>query len=98
LAKIPANIVEQIKNRADVLDVVSDVVQLKQRGRNYFGLCPFHDEKTPSFSVNPAKGIFHCFGCGKGGNAVTFIMEHENIEYVEALKRLAERYGFEISW
>lgn len=98
MAKIPANIVEQIKNRADVLDVVSDVVQLKQRGRNYFGLCPFHDEKTPSFSVNPAKGIFHCFGCGKGGNAVTFIMEHENIEYVEALKRLAERYGIEISW
>lgn len=98
MAKIPANIVEQIKNRADVLDVVSDVVQLKQRGRNYFGLCPFHEEKTPSFSVNPAKGIFHCFGCGKGGNAVTFVMEHENIDYVDALKRLAERYGIEIQW
>lgn len=98
MARIPANIVEQIKNRADVMDVVSDVVQLKQRGRNYFGLCPFHDEKTPSFSVNPAKGIFHCFGCGKGGNAVTFVMEHENIDYIEALKRLAERYGIEIKW
>jgi len=98
LALIPANIVEQIKSRADVLDVVSEVVQLKQRGRNYFGLCPFHEEKTPSFSVNPAKGIFHCFGCGKGGNAVSFVMEHENIEYVEALKRLAERYGIEIQW
>ena len=98
MAKIPANIVEQIKNRADVMDVVSDVVQLKQRGRNYFGLCPFHEEKTPSFSVNPAKGIFHCFGCGKGGNAVTFVMEHENIDYVDALKRLAERYGIEIQW
>lgn len=80
------------------MDVVSDVVQLKQRGRNYFGLCPFHDEKTPSFSVNPAKGIFHCFGCGKGGNAVTFVMEHEHIDYIEALKRLAERYGIEIKW
>lgn len=98
MARIPTNIVEQIKNRADILDVVSDVVQLKQRGRNYFGLCPFHDEKTPSFSVNPAKGIFHCFGCGKGGNAVTFIMEYENIDYVEALKRLADRYGIEIQW
>ncbi|RKY61966.1 MAG: DNA primase, partial [Candidatus Neomarinimicrobiota bacterium] len=98
MARIPAGIVEQIKQRADILDVVSDVVQLKQRGRNYFGLCPFHDEKTPSFSVNPAKGIFHCFGCGKGGNAVTFIMEYENIEYVEALRRLADRYGIRIEW
>ena len=98
MARIPSITVEQIKNRADVLEIVSDVVQLKQRGRNYFGLCPFHEEKTPSFSVNPSMGIFHCFGCGKGGNAITFVMEHENIDYVEALKRLAERYGIQIEW
>lgn len=98
MARIPSITVEQIKNRADVLEIVSDVVQLKQKGRNYFGLCPFHEEKTPSFSVNPSMGIFHCFGCGKGGNAITFVMEHENIDYVEALKRLAERYGIQIEW
>jgi len=98
MPKISNNSIQQIKARADILDVVSEVVQLKQRGRNYFGLCPFHEEKTPSFSVNPALGIFHCFGCGKGGNAVTFVMEYEKIEYIEALKRLAERYGIQIEY
>jgi DNA primase len=98
MPKISNSSIQQIKARAEVLDVVSEVVQLKQRGRNYFGLCPFHEEKTPSFSVNPALGIFHCFGCGKGGNAVTFVMEYEKIEYVEALKRLAERYGIQIEY
>ena len=98
MPKISNNSIQQIKARADVLDVVSEVVQLKQRGRNYFGLCPFHEEKTASFSVNPALGIFHCFGCGKGGNAITFVMEYEKIEYVEALKRLAERYGIQIEY
>jgi len=98
MARIASSTVEQIKARADILDVVSDVVQLRKRGRNYFGLCPFHEEKTPSFSVNPAMGIFHCFGCGKGGNAITFIMEHEKIDYFEALKRLADRYHIEIEW
>lgn len=98
MARIPNSTVEQIKNRADVLEIVSEVVQLKQKGRNYFGLCPFHEEKTPSFSVNPSLGIFHCFGCGKGGNALTFVMEYENIDYVDALKRLAERYGIQIEW
>ena len=71
---------------------------MRQRGRNYFGLCPFHEEKTPSFSVNPALGIFHCFGCGKGGNAVTFVMEYDKIDYIEALKKLADRYGIELEW
>jgi len=98
MPKISNNSIQQIKARADVLDVVSEVVQLKQRGRNYFGLCPFHEEKTASFSVNPALGIFHCFGCGKGGNAITFVMEYEKIEYVEALKRLAERYRIQIEY
>ncbi len=98
MPRIASSTIEQIKARADILDVVSDVVQLKQRGRNYFGLCPFHGEKTPSFSVNPAMGIFHCFGCGKGGNAVTFLMEYEKVDYIEALKRLAERYNIQIEW
>jgi len=98
MPKISNNTIEQIKSRADVLEIVSDVVQLRQRGRNYFGLCPFHEEKTPSFSVNPSLGIFHCFGCGKGGNALTFVMEYEKIDYVEALKRLADRYGISIEW
>ncbi len=98
MAKIPLLTVEQIKSRADILDIVSEFVQLKRRGKNYFGLCPFHEEKTPSFSVNPSMGIFHCFGCGKGGNAISFIMEYEKIGYVEALKRLADRYGIEIEW
>jgi len=98
MPKISNNSIEQIKARADVLDVVSEVVQLKQRGRNYFGLCPFHEEKTPSFSVNPSLGIFHCFGCGKGGNAVTFVMEYEKIDYLEALKRLADKYAITIEW
>lgn len=98
MPRIASSTIEQIKARADILDVVSDVVQLKQRGRNYFGLCPFHEEKTPSFSVNPTMGIFHCFGCGKGGNAVTFLMEYEKVDYIEALKRLAERYNIQIEW
>ncbi|HOV24136.1 MAG TPA: CHC2 zinc finger domain-containing protein, partial [Candidatus Marinimicrobia bacterium] len=80
MPRISSNTIEQIKARTDILEIVSDFVQLKQRGRNYFGLCPFHEEKTPSFSVNPSLGIFHCFGCGKGGNAVTFIMEYEKID------------------
>lgn len=98
MAKIPESTVERIKARVDILDVVSDFVQLKRRGKNYFGLCPFHEEKTPSFSVNPSMGIFHCFGCGKGGNAITFLMEFEKISYVEALQRLADRYGIKIDW
>jgi len=96
MSRIPEATVEQIKARADILGVVSEVVRLKQRGRNYFGLCPFHNEKTPSFSVNPSMGIFHCFGCGKGGNAVTFVMEYDKVDYVEALTRLADKFGIRI--
>ena len=81
---------------ADIVDVVSDFVTLRKRGVNMLGLCPFHNEKTPSFTVSPAKGIFKCFGCGKGGNAVNFIMEHENLSYPEALKWLAKKYNIEI--
>ncbi|RTL53258.1 MAG: DNA primase [Sphingobacteriales bacterium] len=84
--------IEQIKNRIDILDVIGDYVKLKKRGANYLGLCPFHNEKTPSFTVSPVKELYKCFGCGKSGNTITFLMEHNKLSYVEALKSLAERY------
>jgi DNA primase len=88
--------VDRILSAADVVDVVKDFVSLKKRGVNYIGLCPFHNEKTPSFNVSPSKGIFKCFGCGKAGNSVGFIMEHEQLTYVEALKFLARKYNIEV--
>lgn len=88
--------VDRIIDAANILDVVSDFVTLRKRGVNYIGLCPFHDEKTPSFSVSPSKGICKCFSCGKGGSAVHFIMEHEQLSYYEALKYLAKKYNIEI--
>lgn len=88
--------IEQITNRIDIIDVVSEFVKLKKRGANYLGLCPFHNEKTPSFTVSPAKEIYKCFGCGKSGNTITFLMEHEKYSYAEALKWLAQRYNIEI--
>lgn len=88
--------VGRILDAAQIVDVVSDFVTLRKRGVNYLGLCPFHNEKTGSFTVSPAKGIFKCFGCGKGGNAVHFIMEHEQLSYVEALKYLAKKYSIEV--
>ena len=96
MVRIPEETIARIRDTADILDVVSGYVQLKRRGRNYFGLCPFHQEKTPSFSVNQQKQIFHCFGCGRGGNAITFIMELEKVEFVEAVQRLGERYGIPV--
>jgi DNA primase len=88
--------IEQITNRIDIIDVVSEFVKLKKRGANYLGLCPFHNEKTPSFTVSPSKEIYKCFGCGKSGNTITFLMEHEKYSYAEALKWLAQRYNIEI--
>lgn len=88
--------VEKILDTVDIVDVVSDFVHLRRRGANYIGLCPFHNEKTPSFSVSPSKGICKCFSCGKGGSAVNFIMEHEQLSYYEALKYLAKKYNIEI--
>lgn len=88
--------IDKIFDAIDIVDVIQDFVTLKKRGVNYLGLCPFHNEKTPSFTVSPTKGIFKCFGCGKGGNAVTFIMEHENLSYYEALKFLAKKYHVEV--
>ena len=89
--------IDKIMDAADIVEVVSDFVSLRKRGVNYTGLCPFHDEKTPSFSVSPSKGICKCFSCGKGGNAAHFIMEHEQMSYYEALKYLAKKYHIEIA-
>jgi DNA primase len=88
--------IQQILGRIDILDVVGDFVKLKKRGANYLGLCPFHNEKTPSFTVSPSKEIYKCFGCGKSGNSISFIMEHEKATYVDALKWLANKYGIEV--
>ena len=88
--------IQRIVETADIYEVVSEFVNLRKRGVNYVGLCPFHNEKTGSFNVNPARGIYKCFGCGKGGNAVSFIMEHEQFSYVEALRFLAEKYHIPI--
>jgi len=88
--------IDRIFDAADIVDVISDFVQLKRRGTNYLGLCPFHNEKTPSFNVSQSKGIYKCFGCGKGGNVVSFIMEHEHMSYPEALKYIANKYGIPV--
>eukprot|EP01029_Cantina_marsupialis_P031830 TRINITY_DN927_c0_g1_i1.p1 TRINITY_DN927_c0_g1~~TRINITY_DN927_c0_g1_i1.p1 ORF type:complete len:677 (-),score=90.77 TRINITY_DN927_c0_g1_i1:1838-3868(-) len=88
--------VTRIFDASEITEVVSDFVTLKKRGVNYLGLCPFHNEKTPSFTVSPAKGIYKCFGCGKGGNSVNFIMEHEHLDYVGALKYLAKKYNIDV--
>ena len=88
--------IDRIMNAAEITEVVGDFVSLKKRGVNMLGLCPFHNEKTPSFTVSPSKGIFKCFGCGKGGNVVNFLMEHEHITYPEALKTLAKKYHIEV--
>ncbi len=96
MGRISQETIDRVRNSADILDVVSQYVDLKKRGRNYFGICPFHHEKTPSFSVAPDKEIYHCFGCGKGGNAINFIMEYEKIEFVDAIQKLGDRYGIEV--
>ena len=88
--------VDRIYAAANIVDIIGEYVTLKRKGVNYQACCPFHNEKTPSFVVSPSKGVYKCFGCGKGGNAVTFLMEHENITYPEALKMVAKRYGIEV--
>lgn len=96
MRKIDRETVQKILDTAQIVDVVSDFVSLKKRGANYVGLCPFHNERTPSFSVSPSKGICKCFSCGKGGSAVGFLMELEQLSYSEALRYLAKKYGIEI--
>jgi len=93
---ISQNTIQQILSRIDIIDVVGGFVKLKKRGTNYLGLCPFHNERTPSFTVSPSKEIYKCFGCGKSGNTISFLMEHEKYSYVDSLRWLANRYGIEI--
>ena len=93
---IPRDTVERIFSAAHIEDVVSEYVTLKKRGANLFGLCPFHDEKTGSFTVSPSKGIYKCFGCGKSGHTVQFIMDIEQCSYIEALRWLAQKYHIEV--
>lgn len=88
--------IDRIYAAANIVDIIGEYVTLKRKGVNYQACCPFHNEKTPSFVVSPSKGVYKCFGCGKGGNAVTFLMEHENMTYPEALKAVAKRYGIEV--
>ena len=85
--------VEEVRRASDIVDVISSAMQLRKRGKNYIGLCPFHQEKTPSFNVSPEKQMYHCFGCGAGGNVFTFVMEHEKVSFLEAVRTLAERAG-----
>ena len=93
---IPEDKISEIKNAADIVDIVSESVLLKKAGKNYTGLCPFHSEKTPSFTVSPDKQIFHCFGCSTGGNVFSFLMKQEGLSFPEAARRLAKRYGVDI--
>src|SRR5690625_3737466 len=95
--EIPEDIIENIRQENDIVDVIEEYVQLKKQGKNHFGLCPFHEEKTPSFSVTKEKQIFHCFGCGKGGNVFSFIMEVENMTYIETVQFLARRANITLS-
>src|SRR5688500_7379668 len=88
--------IQQILSRIDIIEIVGGFIKLKKRGANYLGLCPFHNERTPSFTVSPAKEIYKCFGCGKSGNSISFLMEHEKLSYVEALRWLANKYNVEI--
>ena len=88
--------IQELKARTAIEEVISDYVQLKKSGRSYMGLCPFHNEKTPSFSVSPENSFFHCFGCGAGGDVITFIRKIENLDYVEAVKLLAKRAGMTV--
>ena len=89
-------IIEEVRSRNDIVDVISTYVKLQKKGSSYFGLCPFHNEKSPSFSVSRQKQMYYCFGCGAGGNVFTFLMEYENYTFVEALKYLADRAGVEL--
>lgn len=93
---IPESILEEVRNRLDIVELVGRYVPLRKSGRNYFGLCPFHSEKTPSFSVSPEKQIFHCFGCGKGGNVISFIQEIEGMTFPEAVRYLAQETGVDM--
>jgi len=96
MARIPEHIIENVRQVSDIYDIVSEHVNLKKRGRNFFGLCPFHNEKTPSFSINIDKQIYKCFGCGKGGGTINFIMDVEKLDFLDAIKYLGQKYNITI--
>ena len=96
MPRIPDHIIEQVRSQANLLEVVGEHVQLKKAGRGYVGLCPFHKEKTPSFNVNPERGMYKCFGCGKGGNAITFVQDHDHMTFPDAVRHLATKMGITI--
>jgi DNA primase len=95
--RIPDEKIEEIRSSSDIVEVISSFVNLKKRGKNYLGLCPFHQEKTPSFTVSSDKQVYHCFGCGAGGNVFTFIMEQEKVSFIEAVRNLAEKAGIQLA-
>ena len=90
--------IEQLKNQIDIVDVVGNYIELKKSGSNYKAICPFHSEDTPSFIVSPSKQIFHCFGCGAGGDAIKFVMEYEKLSFYEAIEKIASMYNFELKY
>ena len=92
----PEELIEEVRTKNDIVDVISGYVRIQKKGSNYFGLCPFHNEKSPSFSVSPSKQIYYCFGCGAGGNVITFLMEYENATFQEAVKQLADKAGIDL--
>jgi DNA primase len=94
--RIPDEKIDEVRSASDIVDIISSYVTLKKRGKNYVGLCPFHQEKTPSFNVSPERQMYHCFGCGVGGNVFTFVMEHDKVSFVEAVRSLAERAGISL--
>ena len=98
MKRIPDRIIQEITSHSDIVRVVGDYVRLEKRGTRWIGLCPFHNEKTPSFGVNEDRGFFYCFGCRKGGDVITFVKEYEKCGYVEALERLAEKAGISIEY
>ena len=93
---IPQTFIQELLARTDVVEIVGRYVQLKKGGANFMGLCPFHGEKSPSFSVSPSKQFYHCFGCGKNGNAISFLMDHAGMTFVEAVNDLAQQYGLQV--
>ena len=96
--RIPESKIEEIRITANAVDIISEYVQLRKRGKNYVGLCPFHNEKTPSFTVSDEKQIFHCFGCHTGGNVFKFLMEYKKISFVEAVQELSEQLGIPLEY
>ncbi|MCK4231998.1 DNA primase, partial [candidate division WOR-3 bacterium] len=93
---IPQEVIERVRAETDIVGLIGSYVKLKRSGKSFVGLCPFHQEKTPSFNVSPDRQAYYCFGCGAGGNVITFIMNYENLSFPEAVKQLAERLGIRI--